>query len=298
MLEGSDQGDRLLLMVSAAFNDADIDVIEATISNEDGFVKDVFKVSIRGGGKVPESLFEDVERRIAVSSLSSSRSSRPAIYGMIAASEVERLRPLSGDAVASDCEVAALELAAAEMAQASAELVAMELDILHMRDKNVGGKVMAMREAKRNECASMLERRISAMKALMATRREASNTFVMDAPAVSSKTADMPSMPAVRTPERFVPAPDGFTPARERLEAAPAREAEGDDEWPRARVPGCAGPGSGYEILFQGFNWESHNYDWYNTLTQQIDAIADAGFTCIWLPPPADSVSPQTRVVT
>lgn len=42
-----------------------------------------------------------------------------------------------------------------------------------------------------------------------------------------------------------------------------------------------------------GFNWESWKHSWYTTLEQQVDAIADAGFSVIWLPPPTDSVSPQ-----
>ena len=46
---------------------------------------------------------------------SSSQSSRPAIYGIVAAAEADRPRPLSG--AASQDEVATLELAAAEMAQ-------------------------------------------------------------------------------------------------------------------------------------------------------------------------------------
>ncbi len=43
----------------------------------------------------------------------------------------------------------------------------------------------------------------------------------------------------------------------------------------------------------QGFNWESSKYQWYKTLTSQIRDIANGGFTCVWLPPPSDSVSPQ-----
>lgn len=51
--------------------------------------------------------------------------------------------------------------------------------------------------------------------------------------------------------------------------------------------------GSGKEILLQGFNWESWKHTWYDTLEAQIDAIADVGFTMLWLPPPTDSVSTQ-----
>lgn len=55
----------------------------------------------------------------------------PAIYGIVAAAEVERLKPLKGQAAHN--EVDSLELAAAEMAAAAAELVATERDIIELR---------------------------------------------------------------------------------------------------------------------------------------------------------------------
>ena len=48
-----------------------------------------------------------------------------------------------------------------------------------------------------------------------------------------------------------------------------------------------------YENLWQGFNWESWKQGWYHKLMDQADQFADLGITCIWLPPPTDSVSPQ-----
>lgn len=51
--------------------------------------------------------------------------------------------------------------------------------------------------------------------------------------------------------------------------------------------------GTGREIMLQGFNWESWKNNWYKTLESQVDAIVQAGFTVVWLPPPTDSVSPQ-----
>ena len=51
--------------------------------------------------------------------------------------------------------------------------------------------------------------------------------------------------------------------------------------------------GSGREIILQGFNWESHRDKWYARLEAQLDEIAEAGFTAVWLPPPSDSVSAQ-----
>ncbi|CAL5012973.1 unnamed protein product [Urochloa decumbens] len=49
------------------------------------------------------------------------------------------------------------------------------------------------------------------------------------------------------------------------------------------------------QVLFQGFNWESCKKQggWYNSLKAQVDDIAKAGVTHVWLPPPSHSVSPQ-----
>ncbi|KAK9811614.1 hypothetical protein WJX72_006987 [[Myrmecia] bisecta] len=51
--------------------------------------------------------------------------------------------------------------------------------------------------------------------------------------------------------------------------------------------------GSGYEILLQGFNWESHRQNWYQRLMGQADWFAELGITMMWLPPPTESVAPQ-----
>ncbi|KAJ1700657.1 hypothetical protein LUZ63_000436 [Rhynchospora breviuscula] len=50
-----------------------------------------------------------------------------------------------------------------------------------------------------------------------------------------------------------------------------------------------------HQVLFQGFNWESWRKQggWYNFLMGQVDDIASAGVTHVWLPPPSHSVSPQ-----
>lgn len=43
----------------------------------------------------------------------------------------------------------------------------------------------------------------------------------------------------------------------------------------------------------QAFNWESHKSNWYKECMGKVADWAKQGFTCIWLPPPSDSVSPQ-----
>jgi alpha-amylase len=58
--------------------------------------------------------------------------------------------------------------------------------------------------------------------------------------------------------------------------------------------PACSGTGSGFEILCQGFNWESHKSGkWYIELGTKAMELASLGFTIIWSPPPTDSVSPE-----
>ncbi|KAL0296925.1 UNVERIFIED_CONTAM: Alpha-amylase 3, chloroplastic [Sesamum radiatum] len=55
-----------------------------------------------------------------------------------------------------------------------------------------------------------------------------------------------------------------------------------------------SGTGSGFEILCQGFNWESHKSGkWYVELHEKTSKLSSLGFTVIWLPPPTDSVSPE-----
>lgn len=55
-----------------------------------------------------------------------------------------------------------------------------------------------------------------------------------------------------------------------------------------------SGTGTGYEILCQGFNWESHKSGrWYMELKEKAAELASFGFTVIWLPPPTESVSPE-----
>ncbi|XP_047176149.1 alpha-amylase 3, chloroplastic-like [Vigna umbellata] len=55
-----------------------------------------------------------------------------------------------------------------------------------------------------------------------------------------------------------------------------------------------SGTGTGYEILCQGFNWESHKSGrWYMELKEKAAELASFGITVIWLPPPTESVSPE-----
>ncbi|KAG8077725.1 hypothetical protein GUJ93_ZPchr0007g5373 [Zizania palustris] len=58
--------------------------------------------------------------------------------------------------------------------------------------------------------------------------------------------------------------------------------------------PACSGTGSGFEIVCQGFNWESHKSGkWYVELGTKAKELSSLGFTIVWSPPPTDSVSPE-----
>ncbi|KAL4639360.1 hypothetical protein ACB092_03G211600 [Castanea dentata] len=56
----------------------------------------------------------------------------------------------------------------------------------------------------------------------------------------------------------------------------------------------CSGTGTGFEILCQGFNWESHKSGrWFMELKEKAAELSSIGFTVIWLPPPTESISPE-----
>ncbi|KAK4758832.1 hypothetical protein SAY87_020133 [Trapa incisa] len=62
-------------------------------------------------------------------------------------------------------------------------------------------------------------------------------------------------------------------------------------EYP-SKVP--SGTGSGYDILCQGFNWESSKSKrWYKELKEKVKELSSLGFSIVWLPPPTESVSPE-----
>lgn len=74
------------------------------------------------------------------------------------------------------------------------------------------------------------------------------------------------------------------------VESEVALEAESPELPPKV----TSGTGTGYEIVCQGFNWESHKSGrWYMELKEKAAELSSLGFTVIWLPPPTDSVSPE-----
>ena len=236
-----------------------------------------------GGGPVPSPRRDGV--RAALAALwgggAGALSAPPAIYGVVAEAEVKRLRPLSSGGLDTS-GAAALELAAAEMAAAAADLVSVEREVAAAAASRDAASV-AGAASRRTEAAAVLERRMAAMEAALAARRT-----------LAAVAADL--------------APPAVSPEREA--ASTATEA---DPFAAFRPPAVAGPstssgpaaGNGYELILQAFNWESHRgvagpgggggerVSWYAHLAASVDAIAEAGFTSVWLPPPSDSVSPQ-----
>ena len=61
-----------------------------------------------------------------------------------------------------------------------------------------------------------------------------------------------------------------------------------------AVAPGASAyAGGGADVLLQGFHWRSHQTDWWRVIDQNAGAIADAGFTMVWLPPPSRSAAAE-----
>ncbi|KAK2408324.1 alpha-glucan water dikinase, chloroplastic [Trifolium repens] len=77
-------------------------------------------------------------------------------------------------------------------------------------------------------------------------------------------------------------------------EAIVESEVSLESESPELPPKICSGTGTGYEIVCQGFNWESNKSGkWYIELKEKAEELSSLGFTVIWLPPPTDSVSPE-----
>jgi len=89
-IEGQDQSD-LLMSLTGAFVSCDVLVNSASISSDDGVVRDVFRVTTMDGRKVPGSEWATLREQILGLTSSSSRSGKPAIYGMVAAAGALRV---------------------------------------------------------------------------------------------------------------------------------------------------------------------------------------------------------------
>lgn len=225
----------------------DVVVNSASINTEDdGSVCNVFYVTDANGAKLTEDKWLGLQDQLSKIMTSSSRSSKPSIFGAAVVDEV----PMAGAASAEDANE--LERAAQEMAEAAAALVRAEREFLASVEKSVDEATMLMKQTERGEASSMLERKMAAMEAILISRRTQME--------LAAKKAAAPDIPAF-----FKPPTKPTGPAA----------------------------GNGYEIILQGFNWESCKEPWYKKLADLIPSIADDGFTAVWLPPSSDAVSAQ-----
>ena len=275
-IEGENQAD-LLVSVTGAFNALDLLVLDAMIKTGEGRIMDVFRVTTGNGSQIEEDDWVSIRDHLLSACSNSSRSSKPAIFGVAAESEETKQRPMSVATVEEELTnientATELEAAAKEMQQSAADLVRIEQELastkraaqavavdgegkISAEDGLDAQQVMAQLSA-RAEAAAILERRMAAMEALLSARRS----------------------------------PEGLSVT------GPSSQRGGGAEG-RFLVSGGTGTGpaagSGYEIILQAFNWESCKHNWYQVLKEQCSEFAEAGFTALWLPPPTDSVSPQ-----
>ena len=125
-------------------------------------------------------------------------------------------------------------------------------------------------------------------------------------PPVAPKEAETKKQAETKLPPPFTPAIDlggkaapapATPPGWNNIVEAPARQAQvdtkklGDDyKVEEGTLPRIA---TGREVMLQGFNWESHKFDWYSLVGERAGEIAETGFTQIWLPPCTDSLAPE-----
>lgn len=255
----SPPGKNMLMALTGVFSYLDLQVISASIKTaESGEITDEFIVQTSDGGKVPETIHSRLIREIQSVISSSSQSNIPAIYGMAAAAEVKRLRPMSSEIAEGDAEQ--LELAAAEMAQSAATLVQLERELVSL-PSDTESDLRQERLQARMEAAALLERKMAAMEAVLAARRSPADIV---SPQPKEEVREVEEPPKVALPDQ-----------------------------PPTHISTGPAAGNGHELILQGFNWESCKSDWYKVLKGQVDQIAAAGFTSVWFPPPSDSVSPQ-----
>eukprot|EP00889_Picochlorum_renovo_P002336 jgi/Picre1/29366/NNA_004756.t1 len=236
----------LLMQLTALLETKGIVVASANLNAfEHGAVCNVFRITEIDGAKVSEERWKDLEPDLLKLLNKSSKSLKPAIHGA--------LQMEDRSTIIKESDIVALEAAAAEMANAAAELVSIEREIIGVMAEGPS-EVIEEKQLERAEANSMLERKISALEAILATRR----TLMEKAEKEVAKET---------IPEYLMPPPISTT--------GPAA-------------------GNGYEIILQGFNWESScNEDWYQKISDMAPEFAAAGFTAVWLPPVSDSVSKQ-----
>ncbi|GAB4823092.1 hypothetical protein N2152v2_010138 [Parachlorella kessleri] len=182
----------LLTQVTSVLSACSLSVASAMInSSVDGCICDVFRVTSPDGNQIPESDWEPIKQQLLAVLSSSSRSSKPAIFGIATMDEDDS----QVTAIASEGDAAALESAANEMASAATRLVSVERDILAMLANAADVAALAAKQSERAEASSLLERRMAAMEAILVSRRK-----LLEAPLPEAQQAP-------RIPDFFQPPP-------------------------------------------------------------------------------------------
>eukprot|EP00201_Polytomella_parva_P006777 CAMPEP_0175085634 /NCGR_PEP_ID=MMETSP0052_2-20121109/28778_1 /TAXON_ID=51329 ORGANISM="Polytomella parva, Strain SAG 63-3" /NCGR_SAMPLE_ID=MMETSP0052_2 /ASSEMBLY_ACC=CAM_ASM_000194 /LENGTH=746 /DNA_ID=CAMNT_0016357679 /DNA_START=151 /DNA_END=2387 /DNA_ORIENTATION=- len=200
----------LLVAITGAFLSFGLIVVSASIQSNDENIVNTFRVKTTDGHKIPEADWKNTRQHILSLLRRSNQSHQPAMYGIVAAAELERLRSRitpsndsseathdkvdednknkskddelskrkSGSQDASDTtatlkhEVDSLEFTAAEMAAAAAELVAAEREIVALRSTSpLDERILTQKEGACAELRTILERNMSAMSAALSSRR-------------------------------------------------------------------------------------------------------------------------------
>jgi len=235
----------LLMKLTSVLESKEIFVSSANLNTkQEGLVCNIFRITDAQGNQISEDKWDELESELLQLMKESSKSSKPAIHG--------EAQPDDKLSILKAGDIVALELAAAEMANAAADLVSIERELMTAFERGAPEEELATQQVQRAESSSMLERKISALEAILTTRRT-----LMEIAETSTKQS----------------IPDFLQP-------------------PPITTTGPAA-GNGYEIIFQGFNWESCSEPWYKKLSDMAPELAAAGFTAIWLPPASDSVSKQ-----
>lgn len=222
-------------------------VVESASLNarQEGVVCNIFRITDKDGNKIKEEKWSELEADLMKLLGTSSKSLKPAIHGAIQLDDKST--------IVKESDIIALEAAAGEMAKAAAELVSIEKGIIEKVTQSSSPEIIESMQIERAEANSLLERKISALEAILTTRRT-----LMEKSEIEIKKEAIP--------DYLMPPPISTT--------GPAA-------------------GNGYEIILQGFNWESCNKEWYKEIAEMAPDLASAGFTAIWLPPVSDSVSKQ-----
>lgn len=191
---------------------------------DDGILSNVFRVTSPSNGKLVLRDWDRVWNQIETFTAYSAQSSRPAIYGVVAAAEAQRLRPLTCQKAQDD--VSKLEMAAAEMAKAAADLVILERAAAAMVKEGADAAELRSKEAARLEAMEAVNRCTEAMQKVMADRRAVEEAAEDEA---KQKLEELLQQPAVAQPP-------GEPPVEQPLHQLPS---DGGSD----AVSGCAAAG-------------------------------------------------------